>query len=31
MADRILTLPLFPEITEEQQARVVDTLRAALR
>ncbi|MCE0762142.1 DegT/DnrJ/EryC1/StrS family aminotransferase [Pseudonocardia kujensis] len=29
-ADRILSLPLYPQITEEQQQRVVDTLRAAL-
>lgn len=29
-ADRILSLPLFPEITEEQQERVVSTLAAAV-
>lgn len=31
LADRILSLPLFPEITEGQQARVVAAVRAALR
>jgi len=31
MAERILSLPLYPEITPEQQARVVDTLAQALR
>ena len=30
MADRILSLPLYPQITEEQQQRVVEVLRAAL-
>lgn len=30
MADRILSLPLYPEITEAQQHEVVDALRAAL-
>jgi dTDP-4-amino-4,6-dideoxygalactose transaminase len=30
-ADRILSLPLYPQITAEQQQRVVDTLAAALR
>jgi dTDP-4-amino-4,6-dideoxygalactose transaminase len=29
-ADEILSLPLFPEITADQQARVVESLRAAL-
>ena len=29
-ADRILSLPLYPGITEEQQNRVVEVLRAAL-
>jgi dTDP-4-amino-4,6-dideoxygalactose transaminase len=26
----VLSLPLFPEITQEQQARVVDALERAL-
>ncbi|WP_131745384.1 DegT/DnrJ/EryC1/StrS family aminotransferase [Frankia sp. Cppng1_Ct_nod] len=30
-ADRILSLPLFPQITVDQQSRVVDELRRALR
>jgi len=30
-ADRILSLPLYPQITADQQQRVVDTLVAALR
>lgn len=30
-AGRMLSLPLFPQITEEQQRRVVQTLAAALR
>ncbi len=30
-ADRILSLPLYPHITADQQARVVDALAAALR
>ncbi|MES5817773.1 DegT/DnrJ/EryC1/StrS family aminotransferase [Streptomyces sp. RG80] len=30
-ADRILSLPLYPQITPEQQQRVVDTLTHALR
>ena len=30
MADRILSLPLFPEITEEQQDEVVAALRTAV-
>ncbi|WP_405578385.1 DegT/DnrJ/EryC1/StrS family aminotransferase [Streptomyces sp. NBC_01190] len=30
-ADRILSLPLYPQITADQQQRVVDTLAAALR
>ncbi|WP_181782068.1 DegT/DnrJ/EryC1/StrS family aminotransferase [Pseudonocardia pini] len=30
MADRILSLPLYPQITEEQQLRVVESLRKAL-
>ncbi|MFD9257376.1 DegT/DnrJ/EryC1/StrS family aminotransferase [Streptomyces sp. NPDC059538] len=30
-ADRMLSLPLFPQITAAQQQRVVDTLRDALR
>jgi dTDP-4-amino-4,6-dideoxygalactose transaminase len=30
-ADRILSLPLYPQIAAEQQQRVVDTLAAALR
>ncbi|MFC4031165.1 DegT/DnrJ/EryC1/StrS family aminotransferase [Streptomyces polygonati] len=30
-ADRIVSLPLYPQITAEQQQRVVDTLAAALR
>jgi dTDP-4-amino-4,6-dideoxygalactose transaminase len=30
MADRILSLPLYPEITPEQQERVVTALRAAV-
>jgi dTDP-4-amino-4,6-dideoxygalactose transaminase len=29
--DTTITLPIFPGITEEQQAFVVDNLRAALR
>jgi dTDP-4-amino-4,6-dideoxygalactose transaminase len=29
-AERILSLPLYPQITEEQQQRVVDVLRTAL-
>ena len=29
-ASEILSLPMFPEITEEQQARVVEALKAAL-
>jgi dTDP-4-amino-4,6-dideoxygalactose transaminase len=31
MADRILSLPLYPQITAEQQQEVVDVLAAALR
>jgi dTDP-4-amino-4,6-dideoxygalactose transaminase len=30
MADRILSLPLFPQITADQQERVVEVLRSAL-
>lgn len=30
-ADRMLSLPLFPQITADQQQRVVETLRNALR
>ena len=30
-ADQLLSLPIFAEITPEQQQRVVDTLKAALR
>ncbi|GAA3924474.1 DegT/DnrJ/EryC1/StrS family aminotransferase [Microbacterium invictum] len=30
-ADRILSLPMFPHLTESQQQRVVDTLRATVR
>jgi dTDP-4-amino-4,6-dideoxygalactose transaminase len=30
-ADRILSLPIFPGITEDQQVRVVETLRKAVR
>ncbi|MGR7001033.1 DegT/DnrJ/EryC1/StrS family aminotransferase [Yinghuangia aomiensis] len=30
-AAEILTLPLFPQITEKQQAQVADTLAKALR
>jgi dTDP-4-amino-4,6-dideoxygalactose transaminase len=30
MADRILSLPLYPQITAEQQERVVEVLRSAL-
>lgn len=29
-ADEVLSLPIFPEITEEQQLRVVEALRASL-
>ncbi|MGW1810405.1 hypothetical protein [Streptomyces sp. NPDC002078] len=29
-ADRILSLPLYPQITPDQQQRVVDTLADAL-
>lgn len=31
LAGRILSLPIFPQITAAQQERVVDTLRAAVR
>jgi dTDP-4-amino-4,6-dideoxygalactose transaminase len=31
LADEVLSLPLFPEISEEQQRRVVDALARALR
>ncbi|MBM9503534.1 DegT/DnrJ/EryC1/StrS family aminotransferase [Actinacidiphila acididurans] len=31
VADRILSLPLYPQITADQQQRVVDALTAALR
>jgi dTDP-4-amino-4,6-dideoxygalactose transaminase len=30
MADRILSLPLFSQITADQQERVVEVLRSAL-
>ena len=30
-ADQLLSLPIFAEITPEQQQRVADTLKAALR
>jgi dTDP-4-amino-4,6-dideoxygalactose transaminase len=30
-ADRILSIPLYPQITADQQQRVVDTLTDALR
>jgi len=30
-SQEVLTLPLFPEITEEQQARVVDAIRMGIR
>jgi dTDP-4-amino-4,6-dideoxygalactose transaminase len=30
-ADQLLSLPIFAEITPEQQQRIVDTLKAALR
>ena len=30
-AEQLLSLPLYPEITREQQARVADAVRRALR
>jgi len=31
ICDRVLSLPMFPELSEEQQQRVVSTLKNILR